>query len=101
MQRHPMTYAICDDGKCVAEQVAEVLRQSAPTTLVCPVLAGTWGQSFGGHASFELQTQAILAKAPQINCLSHFVYSWMEPESDRLRKFGKATGLEAAIVPNQ
>ena len=100
MERHPMTYALCDDGQCVAEQVAEVLRQSAPDTLVCPVLAGTWGQSFDGHPSFEVQTRAILSRNPKINCISHFVYSWMEPESDRLRKFGKATGLESATVPN-
>ncbi len=65
-----------------------------------PVLAGTWGQSFDGHPSFEKQMQAIRAKEPQINCFSHFVYSWMEPESDRLRKAGKATGLEAATIPN-
>ena len=100
MERHPMTYALCADGKCVADQVSEVVRQSAPETLVCPVLAGTWGQSFDGHPSFELQMQAIRVKEPQINCISHFVYSWLEPESDRLRKFGKATGLENATVPN-
>jgi hypothetical protein len=100
MERHPMTYALCDDGQCVAEQVAEVVRQSAPETLVCPVLAGTWGQGFDGHPSFEIQTRAILARQPKINCISHFVYSWMEPESDRLRKFGKATGLEPATIPN-
>jgi hypothetical protein len=100
MERHPMTYALCEDGQCVAEQVAEVVRQSAPETLVCPVLAGTWGQGFDGHPSFEVQTRAILARQPKINCISHFVYSWMEPESDRLRKFGKATGLEPATIPN-
>ena|GEM_PF-159473 len=98
MERHAMTYAICDDGKCVADQVAEVVRQSAPETLVCPILAGTWGQSFDSHASFEIQTQAILAKQPKLKCLSHFVFSWMEPESDRLRKAGKATGLENATT---
>ncbi|MFN6066206.1 MAG: hypothetical protein ACK45T_03355, partial [Pseudanabaena sp.] len=100
MERHPMTYALCNDGSCVAEQVSDVVRQSSPETLVCPVLAGTWGQSFDGHPSFEKQMQAIRAKEPQINCFSHFVYSWMEPESDRLRKAGKATGLEAATIPN-
>jgi hypothetical protein len=100
MERHPMTYALCSDGKCVADQVAEVVRQSSPETLVCPVLAGTWGQGFDGHPSFEKQMQAIRAREPKINCFSHFVYAWMEPESDRLRKSGKATGLESATVPN-
>ena len=100
MERHPMTYALCNDGKCVADQVSEVVRQSSPETLVCPILAGTWGQGFDGHPSFEKQMQAIRATEPKINCFSHFVYAWMEPESDRLRKFGKATGLESATVPN-
>jgi hypothetical protein len=100
MQRHPMTYALCADGKCVADQVSEVVRQSSPETLVCPVLAGTWGQSFDGHPSFEIQMKAILAQEPKLNCFSHFVYAWMEPESDRLRKAGKATGLESATLPN-
>ncbi len=100
MERHPMTYALCSDGSCVAEQVSEVVRQSSPETLVCPILAGTWGQGFDGHPSFEKQMQAIRTREPQINCFSHFVYSWMEPESDRLRKAGKATGLESATLPN-
>jgi hypothetical protein len=91
MQRHPMTYAICNDGKCVAQQVAEVVKQS-PNILVCPVLAGTWAQSFGGHPSFEIQMKAIHTIVPKISCISHFVYAWSEPESDRSRKAGIATG---------
>jgi hypothetical protein len=94
MQRHPMTYAICDDGVCVAKQVEQVVKTSSPETLVCPVLAGTWGQKFGGHPSFETQMQAIAAvnDPNQVNCISHFVYAWMEPESDKQRKAGTATG---------
>jgi hypothetical protein len=94
MQRHPMTYAICDDGVCVAKQVQQVVKASSPNTLVCPVLAGTWGQKFGGHPSLETQMQAIAAvnKPAQVNCISHFVYAWMEPESDKERKAGTATG---------
>ncbi|CAN1208620.1 hypothetical protein TUMEXPCC7403_00265 [Tumidithrix helvetica PCC 7403] len=92
MERHPMTYAICADGTCVADQVSQVLRQSSPQTLVCPILAGAWGQSFREHPSFEVQMQAIRQKEAKINCVSHFVYAWMEPESDRLRKAGLATG---------
>jgi len=92
MQRHPMTYALCEDGYCVADQVAKVLQQSVPGTLVCPVLAGTWGQSFDGHPSYETQMQAIKATSPKIDCVSHFVYAWMEPESDRQRKAGIALG---------
>ncbi len=91
MQRHPMTYAICNDGKCVAQQVLSVVQQS-PNIQVCPVLAGTWAQSFGGHPSFEIQMEAIHSLLPQISCISHFVYAWSEPDSDRTRKAGTATG---------
>ncbi|NJK35168.1 MAG: hypothetical protein HC919_09540 [Oscillatoriales cyanobacterium SM2_2_1] len=93
-ERHPMTYALCKDGQCVADQVGEVLRQSTPKTLVCPVLAGTWGQSFRGHASFEQRMRLIREQHPQVRCVSHFVYAWMEPESDRRRKAGLHRGDE-------
>ncbi|MEO1131597.1 MAG: hypothetical protein AAFX40_02700 [Cyanobacteria bacterium J06639_1] len=92
LQRHPMSYAICPDGVCVAEQVGEVRDQSEVDTNVCPVLAGTWGQSFGGHASLEIQMGAIRDRHPQLSCVSHFVYSWMEPDSDKARKTGIGTG---------
>jgi len=87
MERHPMTYALCDDGKCVANEVIKVINAS-PKAVVCPVLAGTWGQSWRGHPSLETQMQAIRAVAPQINCISHFSYEWVEPESDQERKAG-------------
>ncbi len=85
-QRHPMTYGLCLDGKCVAQEVAAVLQQSHPKTIVCPVLAGIWGKDFNGHAPLEVQMAEIRKTAPKINCLSHFVYGWLEPESDRERK---------------
>lgn len=86
-QRHPMTYGLCLDGKCVAQEVAQVLQQSPPQTLVCPALAGIWGKPFNGHAPLEVQMAEIQKRTPQIQCLSHFVYGWIEPESDRERKF--------------
>ena len=91
LQRHPMAYAVCEDGSCVAEQVAGVVQQS-PSALVCPILAGTWGQPFGGHFSLEDQMQSIEATLPDLNCVSHFVYAWMEPASDRDRKAGTGVG---------
>ncbi|MEO0801516.1 MAG: hypothetical protein AAFY57_04475 [Cyanobacteria bacterium J06642_2] len=92
LQRHPMSYATCPDGICVADQVGEVRNQSETETDVCPVLAGTWGQSFSGHASLEIQMQAIRDRHTQLDCVSHFVYSWMEPDSDKARKTGIGTG---------
>ncbi|MEM9156673.1 MAG: hypothetical protein AAGB13_16850, partial [Cyanobacteria bacterium P01_F01_bin.33] len=66
--------------------------QSETETDVCPVLAGTWGQSFSGHASLEIQMQAIRDRHTQLHCVSHFVYSWIEPDSDKARKAGTGTG---------
>lgn len=83
MERHPMTYSICNDGKCVANEVVKVIK-SSPQSKVCPVLAGTWGKSLQGHPSLEIQIQAIKAVAPQISCISHSSYSWIE-SSDRDR----------------
>lgn len=86
-QRHPMTYGLCLDGKCVAQEVAQVLQQSPPSTFVCPVLAGIWGKPFNGHAPLEVQMAEIQKRTPKIQCLSHFVYGWIEQDSDRERKF--------------
>lgn len=86
-QRHPMTYGLCLDGKCVAQEVKQVLQQSPPQTLVCPVLAGIWSQPFNGHAPLETQMTEIRKLTPGVNCVSHFVYGWIEPDSDRERKF--------------
>jgi hypothetical protein len=80
LERHPMTYTTCEDGKCVANEVMRVVKASAPQVNTCPVLAGTWGQSWRGHASFETQIQAIRAVAPQISCVSHFTDGLLDPD---------------------
>ena len=90
-ERHPMSYATCEDGSCVAEQVRDVVDQS-PESRVCPVLAGTWGQNFGGHLALEEQMSVLQSALPELDCVSHFVYAWMEPDSDRDRKAGIGVG---------
>ena len=87
MEWHPMSYAICPDSSCIVEQVQRVLSMAPSGTQVMPVLAGTWGQTNGGHPPLENQMRAIYQSAPQINTISHFAYSWQEPEHDRERKF--------------
>ena len=84
---HPMTYAICPDASCVAAQVQRVTTQAPAGTHVQPALAGTWGQTLHGHPPLEQQLQAIRQAAPQIQAVSHFAFSWQEPEFDRNRKF--------------
>jgi hypothetical protein len=80
LERHPMTYTTCEDGKCVANEVMRVVKASAPQVKICPVIAGTWGQSWRGHASFEVQIQAIKAVAPQISCFSYFTDGLLDPD---------------------
>jgi len=86
---HPMSYAICgpNNGSCIASQVQRVLSMARPGTQVKPVIAGVWGQPVNNRPSLETQMQAIRQAAPQINSISHFAYSWQEPQSDRERKF--------------
>ena len=91
LQRHPMTYAICPDGACVVQQVEDVVRQSSNSP-VCPILAGTWGQPFSDHLALENQMTLLEDRFPHLECVSHFVYAWMEPESDRSRKAGNGVG---------
>lgn len=84
---HPMSYAVCGNAGCIVSQVRDVLSAAPSGTQVKPVLAGVWGQSISNRPSLEVQMQAIRQAAPQINSVSHFAYSWQEPQSDRERKF--------------
>ncbi|NJL99490.1 MAG: hypothetical protein HC924_12160 [Synechococcaceae cyanobacterium SM2_3_2] len=85
-ERHPMAYALCEDASCVAEQVGRVLAATPPNTLVCPALAGLWGQALSNRPMLEVQMQTLQQSHPQLSCVSHFAYSWVSPESDRARK---------------
>lgn len=87
MERHPMAYGTCGNTSCIVDQVQRVINYSDSSTQVKPVLAGTWGQTINNRPSLEAQMQSIRQVAPQINSISHFAYSWQEPQSDRDRKF--------------
>jgi hypothetical protein len=84
---HPMSYATCGNAGCIAAQVQRVISLSPSGTKVKPVLAGTWGRAVSNRPSLESQMQAIRQIAPQITSVSHFAYSWQEPQSDSERKF--------------
>jgi len=95
IERHLRTSSICNDGKCVANEVKKVVNASSKFSnkfdlelKICPVLIGVWGQTFRSHPSLEIQMQAIRAATPQISCVSHLSYSWIEPDSDRQRQAG-------------
>ncbi|MBD1904241.1 MULTISPECIES: family 10 glycosylhydrolase [unclassified Trichocoleus] len=86
MEWHPMSYGTCGSTNCIVSQVQRVLSQAPPGTQVQPVLAGAWGKSYNSRPSLEEQMQAIRSGTPQINAVSHFAFSWQEPEVDRDRK---------------
>jgi hypothetical protein len=52
---------------------------------VIPALAGNWGKPTEGRPSLEVQMDGIRRSLPQINSISHFAFSWQEPESDYQR----------------
>jgi hypothetical protein len=87
LEWHPMSYATCGNATCITNQVLRVVQQAAPSTQVKPVLAGVWGSSLGNRPSLEEQMQSIRQSAPRVNAISHFAYSWQEPQRDRERKF--------------
>ena len=87
MSWHPMAYSICGGTGCIVQDVQTVLSQAQNAASVRPALAGVWGKSISNRPSLEAQMQAIEKAAPGINSVSHFAYSWQEPEFDRVRKF--------------
>jgi murein DD-endopeptidase MepM/ murein hydrolase activator NlpD len=84
---HPMVYGICGNSSCIVSQLQRVLSYAPPGTKVIPALAGNWGQSVKNRPPLEVQMEDIHRIAPQVNAVSHFAYSWQEPEFDRDRQF--------------
>jgi hypothetical protein len=82
---HPMAYATCNKSNCIVDQVKRVLSLAPPNTQIIPALAGTWSQPMEGRPSLENQMDGIRLGAPQINSISHFAFSWQEPELDYYR----------------
>ena len=89
LEWHPMSYAICADSSCIVDEVRTVLDQASPETKVVPALAGVWGAEYRQHPPLEEQMAALRQEFPEIWSVSHFAYSWQEPELDRQRKFCK------------
>lgn len=89
---HPMSYGVCGDSNssCIVSLVRRVVSMAPPGARISPAIAGAWGKSLGNRPPLELQMQAIRQAAPQINAVSHFAYSWQEPQSDRDRKTCRA-----------
>jgi hypothetical protein len=82
---HPMAYGICGQSNCIADQVVQTLKTAPHSTPVIPALAGVWGKSFESRPSLEIQMDGIHKASPELSEISHFSFSWQEPESDATR----------------
>lgn len=88
MEWHPMVYANCGKTNCIMEEIDRVISMASAETKIIPALAGDWGQSIKKRPSLEAQMDDIYRRfGNRIDSVSHFAYSWQEPESDRDRKF--------------
>jgi hypothetical protein len=87
LEWNPMSYGVCGNTSCIEDLVKRVVERAPSNTQVIPALAGTWGRSVSNRPPLEVQMQALRQVAPQINAVSHFAYSWQDPEFDRDRKF--------------
>ena len=87
LEWHPMSYSTCGNASCIVQEVQRVLKAAQPGTKVIPALAGSWGKSVGNRPSLEAQMQALRQATPQLKGVSHFAYSWQNPEHDNDRKF--------------
>ncbi|NJN29376.1 MAG: hypothetical protein HC824_02085 [Synechococcales cyanobacterium RM1_1_8] len=86
LEWHPMSYAACGTTSCILDEVKQVLQQSPAGGRVQPALAGTWGSSYGNRPSLEAQMVALGSLSSRINTVSHFAYSWQQPQNDANRK---------------
>ncbi len=87
LEWHPMSYGVCGNTSCIENLVKRVVDRSSPGIQVIPALAGVWGQPITNRPPLETQMQALRLRTPQINAVSHFAFSWQEPQFDRDRKF--------------
>lgn len=86
---HPMAYSVCGHTGCILDDIRRVITMagSGSERFVEPVIAGSWGRPGNNRPALETQMEAIQRALPQIDSLSHFAYSWQDPEFDRVRKF--------------
>ena len=86
LEWHPMAYSVCDGTHCIADEVQTVVKTAPPGTKVVPALAGAWGKIYRDHPTLEEQMEEIRVSAPEVDSVSHFAYSWLEPELDNQRQ---------------
>ncbi|BAW97187.1 hypothetical protein NIES970_21330 [[Synechococcus] sp. NIES-970] len=87
MEWHPMAYAVCGNTNCIMEEINRVRQFASPGTKIIPALAGDWERPHTGRPPLRDQMAALRARFPEIDTVSHFAYSWQEPQFDNDRRF--------------
>ncbi len=87
---HPMAYALCDAASCIGDQVARVVQAAPANIQVCPAIAGRWGETVNRPA-LEVQMRELQTRFPELSCVSHWAYNWIEPASDQARRTCRVT----------
>ncbi len=88
---HPMLYSACGSGDCIVNELSSVVQAIPPGIKLCPAIAGFWGASLGQRIPLEAQFTALRNAYPNLDCISHFAYSWLDLKSDRERRSCKLT----------
>lgn len=86
LEWHPMSYGVCNNTNCIVDQVKRVVTMAPAQTKIVPAIAGLWGKNYDNRPSLEDQMAAIHANFPQIRSVSHFSFSWQEPEFENQRR---------------
>lgn len=82
----PMSYATCGSTSCIVDEISLVMQQATANQMICPILAGYWQRSSGNRVAIDRQMLAVHQAYPQINCVSHFAYSWLDFGLDDQRR---------------
>ncbi|MCM1984532.1 family 10 glycosylhydrolase [Lyngbya confervoides] len=86
LEWHPMAYGLCPDGvSCITSQVDRV-RKTHPDKTITPAIAGAWGRPAFNRPSLEIQMDAIRRATPEVQSISHFDFSWQDPEFANARR---------------
>lgn len=95
---HSMSYGLCGGTSCIVDQVQRVVSQAPAGTRVNPVIAGAWSFPAYNRPSLEMQMNAIHQAVPQVSAISHFDFSWQEPQLANARRVCKPNLIEAAAA---
>lgn len=82
----PMSYAACGNASCIIDEITLVMEKATGNQTICPILIGYWAQSSPDRLAIEHQIAAVHQAYPNLNCLSHFAYSWLDLNADQQRR---------------